>query len=511
MTERPGGEDALDRGALELASALRTGDVDVRAHAESILDLAAETGSRVGAFAHLLPERTRDQAARAHDELTRARREGRSEELARTRPLLGVPLPIKELARIDGEPFEAGSALLQGMRADRTDGVARRILDGGTLTVGTTSSPEFGMPCYTEPAHRLPARTPWDLTRTAGGSSGGAAAAVASGIAPIAHGSDGGGSVRIPASCCGVLGLKTSRGLVSPGPHSAEGAGLVSDGVLARTVADLAAGLDLIAGTLPGDAAPLRAEGSYLARLCSTLPSTQAQALPRAQDSKGTSDPGRALPAQRIGLLLEPLAADTEVHPASLRAVQRAREALEALGHEVVQIPAPYAPAEWRTFMPLWTVGAATIPVPPEAEGALTLYTQWLRERGREYTGVELLEALTGMQSLARRVGEAFEGLDAVLTPTLAAPPLPPSRFLDLPPAEDFEAQCAFTPWTSTWNMTGRAAISVPLHREVIEGVELPIGVQLGAVRAGDEALLLALAAQLETVDPWPLIAPLSA
>lgn len=475
----PGDDDALplaDRGALELGAALRRRTTSVLEHTETVLERAGRIGAQVGAFAHLLPERSRAQAERADAEL--ARGDGR--------PLLGVPLPIKALVRVEGEPWEGGSAALRGMRADVTDGVAEDILAAGTVTIGLTSVPEFGLPCYTEPVGAAPARTPWDLRRTAGGSSGGAAAAVASGIVPLAHGNDGGGSVRIPAACCGVVGLKTSRGLVSVGPHGTEGPGLVSDGMLARTVRDTAAGLDAIARTRPGDAFPLAARpGSYVT---------------------ACDDHAAVRGGLRIAVLTEPLNIETPVHPAALRGVERAVDALRGAGHEVTEIGAPFTPDQWRAFMPVWAAGAASIPLPPEAEGDLTSLTRWLREQGRAASAVELANATAGMQRVARQAGEAFAPFDAVLTPTLSGPPAFPEDLQLADPAQDFDAQCAFTPWTSTWNMTGRAAISVPLHREEIDGVELPFGIHLGAVRPGEDAMLLALAAQLEVIDPWPLI-----
>ncbi|MGP9537489.1 amidase [Brachybacterium sp. AOP43-C2-M15] len=472
-------------GALETAAALRSGELDVEQLAESTLDEARGTGSAVGAFAHLLEELTREQAAAVAAQFEDARRTGNEQELAARLPLLGVPMPVKDLTRIAGQPFEAGSTALAGNIATVTDGVAQRILDAGTLTVGKTTTPEFGMPCYTEPATGAPARTPWDLRRTAGGSSGGAAAAVASGVVPIAHGSDGGGSARIPAACCGILGLKPTRGRISPGPHGSEGMGLATDGVLARSVRDVAAGLDLLAGPRTGDYAPAPpAPSSFLAVL----------------EEAGAPTP------LRIGVLREPLAAATEVHPAALRGLERALEVLRGAGHETVEIPAPFTPQDWTAFMPLWTVGAASIPLAPEQEGKLLELTRWLRARGRGCSGVELAQAFSGVQTLARGTLEAFAPVDVVLTPTLAAPPAFPEHLQLADGGDDFDAQCAFTPWTSTWNMLGTAALSVPLHRELIDGVELPFGVQLGATRPGDESLLLSLAAQLEAHDPWPLV-----
>lgn len=457
--------------ALELARLLAAGDLS----ATEVLD---HTYARIrrfpqlGAFAHLTEDLAREQAR----------------EPLGTGPLAGVPVPIKDLTRVAGVPFEAGSVLLRGNVAQYSDGVAQRLRAAGTLMVGKTSCPEFGLPAYTEPDPAVgpPARTPWDLRRTAGGSSGGAAAAVAAGLVPVAHGSDGGGSIRIPAACCGVVGLKPSLGVVSPGPRGTSGPGLVTDGALARTVRDCAALLDEMAGGCPGDVYalprdPLREQcGSFLAAVDAPL--------------RGA----------RIGLLMEPCAADdARVHPEALAAARRTAVALEDAGHHVEEIRRPITQAEWQSFMPVWSAGAAALGH-RERRGEMMPLTRWLAERGERYTAADLLAAQNRIQELVRRVARDWEGLDAILCPTLSGPPAFPGELQLADPAADFHAQCRFTPWTSLWNMTGWASLSLPVHRARVDGVELPFAAMLSATRPGGDGALLALAAQVEEALPGP-------
>lgn len=469
--------DIHELGAVDLARALRHGELSVRDAVNHTLERAESIGPLVGAFVTLTPELAHRQAQTADDAIAEARRAGTLAELP---PLLGVPCPIKDLNAVAGVPMSAGSKALQGFIPDYDDGITHLLRNAGTIMIGKTNTPEFGLPCYTEPDVAPPARTPWDLTRSAGGSSGGAAAAVSARFVPIAHGSDGGGSIRIPASTCGLVGLKPSRGLVSAGPVGVDGPGLASHGVLTRCVADTAAGLDALSSGWPGDSMPRPSlpHGGFLASLAAS--------------------PMRL----RVGILTEPMIVDdARVDSSCLAAVNSTIEILESLGHEVIPATRPFGEAEWAPFMPLWAVGALSIPIPPDAEHTLRPLTRWLRETGRTFTGLEYSQAVTRVQQLSRTVAMEWDKYDVVLTPTLAQPPaLIGSLRNDDNPALDFDNQCRFTPWTSIYNLTGRPAISLPLGWSATDGGgPLPIGVTFGAA-LGQDALLLSLAAQIEDV-----------
>lgn len=448
--------------AVALAAAVRAGQVSALEVTTEALARAVDLNPVVGAFASLAAEHACTQAA-AVDAAVAAGTLGRA-------PLAGVPLPIKDLVEVAGLPFEGGSEVMAGHVGVATDVVAGRLIEAGSITLGKTSTPEFGFPCYTEPDSLPPAVTPWDTTRMAGGSSGGAAAAVASGIVPMAHASDGGGSIRIPAACCGLVGLKPSRGLVNTLPSRVPGPGLVTDGVLTTTVRDSALGLDVLA---PGH--------GFLAVLA------------------------EAPAGLRIGVTDVPVISETaEVHRACRAAVAEVADVLSDLGHAVVPAPRAFPAGRWAAFDAVWATGAASLPLPPEAEEDLTPLTSWLRRRGQAFSAAEYAAALGEIQRLTWDVEQAWAGLDIVVTPTLAQPPLPVGALRDDDdPAADFAAQVDFTPWTSVANLTGRPSLSLPLVRADVEGVELPIGVMFTGRRGGD-ALLLRLAAVLENTLPWP-------
>ena len=450
-----------DLSAVEQGAAVRRGEVSPR-------ELAAHYLSRadaVGAFVTRTPELA---LARAESLLPLPEGAG---------PLYGVPTAIKDLNLTAGVRTTFGSAAFADFVPDVSDAVTLAIEAAGLVSLGKTSTPEFGSPCYTEPDVAPPAVTPWDRTRMAGGSSGGAAAAVAAGLVPVAQGSDGGGSIRIPASCCGLVGLKPTRGRISGFPMYGEVTGLATAGTLARSVRDAAALLDVLAGRRVGD--PAWAPPPVEAFLTSC-----------------DREPGRL----RIARFLEPVITAAEVDPECVAAWESASALLTSLGHEVDDIPVPMPREAVPIFETCWAVLTALSVVPPEQQALLRPLTRWLAERGRAVSGPEFGLAIGAMRRFAGDCLTTLEPYDVVLTPTLAVPPLPVGAIRDDDdPAADFEAQKAFTPWTSAWNVTGMPAVSLPLHWTP-EG--LPVGVMLAA-RPAEEGLLLALAAQVEAASPW--------
>lgn len=399
----------------------------------------------------------------------------------------GVPFLLKDsLGDLEGAPTRHGSALIPATPQTHNSTLTDRYLAAGLLPLGKTNVPELTLMPVTESRLYGPARNPWDLSRTPGGSSGGSAAAVAAGIVPMAHANDGGGSIRAPASCCGLVGLKPTRARTSLGPGLGEGWGsLEVEHVVSRSVRDTAAMLDATAGAAPGDpywAPPPPA--SFLAEL-SDAPKGLRIAMVRAR-------PDGSAP-----------------HPDCLAAVDHAAALCRSLGHHVDLIDPP---AWWSASAEPFTVLYATsqvtlidsvcaatgaVPSPSQLEG----YTLAVYEMGKSFTAAQYQASLNAIHQFGRAAAELHQRYDVLLTPTLGSPPLPVGT-IDIN-STNLEATIAvmltFLPFTTMANMTGQPAITLPLFWGE---QDLPIGVQFVG-RFGDESGLLRLAAQLESEAPW--------
>ncbi|MFI4993873.1 MAG: amidase [Solirubrobacterales bacterium] len=467
--------DLMFRGASELAGMVRAGELSSRELVEVSLERIEELNPQLNAFVEVDAER----ALAAADQVSSADE----------RPFAGVPIAIKNNRAVQGLRLTLGCSLMKDNVARYDHNVTRRLRAAGFVIVGTTTLPEYGILPVSEARLFGPTRNPWDLDRTPGGSSGGAAAAVAAGMVPVAHGNDGGGSLRIPAACCGLVGLKPARGRISPAPERGEGP-LDIDGVLTHTVGDTAAILDVLAGYETGDAnwAPPPSE-------------------PFAAAAAMTGGPGgRPL---RIAMTTLPPVPDATVDPLAERAVADAAELLRSLGHEVEEVELP-----WRTdgvrelfgvvfgiqlalSMAASGIVAGREPTPEDMEPM-----SWaIFSLARGLNAVQGAGAATQLQRFSRRLAAFLDPYDALLTPALAERPLPIGT-LDTAapdPMSTFTRSSYFTPFTASFNAGGQPGISLPLfHGE--DG--LPLGVQLVGRPAG-EAALLALAAQLEEARPW--------
>jgi len=453
--------------ATAQAAALRAGDCASVELVRHHLDRIGAHNESLGAFITVTGEQALERALAADAELA----------AGGAPPFTGVPIAIKDLTFTRGIPTSMGSAAMRDFVPPVNAYVVDLIKKAGFISLGKTNTPEFGLSSYTDNDLVGPARTPWDTSRNAGGSSGGAAVAVSAGLVPLAQGSDGGGSIRIPASACGIFGFKPSRGRVSAGPAGSDWSGLAVDGPLTRTVRDAAALLDVMAHPMPGDIRPLPDPAvSY------------AEWIRR--------EPGRLRIARWSGAHLDGI----EPSPDAVRAWESASQLLESLGHEVVDIDNPFPQALEPQFNIIWSSGIAGAPIPPEAEAALRPNTRYWRDRGRASSAVDLAQAMQFLEATTRQVIAALQTYHLFLTPTLALPPQPVEWFNESgDPAEDHRRELQFTPYTALYNMSGQPAASLPLHWSD-EG--LPIGVMLAA-HPGEDGPLFSLCAQVEAASPW--------
>ncbi|MDP5181850.1 amidase [Blastococcus sp. BMG 814] len=405
-------------------------------------------------------------------------------------PLRGVPIVIKDLgADVAGLPSTKGSRLFAEGVAARDSTVVARYRAAGMVVLGTTNSPELGKNASTEPVLYGPTRNPWNIDRSPGGSSGGSAAAVSAGLVPVAHGNDGGGSIRIPAAMCGLFGLKPSRGRVPSWPYpSALSAPVSVHHALTTTVRDSAVLLDVVAGHVPGD----------------------AYGAPTPNRSFAEHLEVRA-PRLRIGWSTAALGG-VPVHPDCAAAVQRAAELCAELGHDVAEVTLNHDPAlvmaASGTIMAVELVAAVEQRLRELGrelrDDDLEPFTHGLLQHGRTITGAQTAEALRAAQEVGWQVGRLFADHDVLLLPTLAQP-VPPLGLLDTTRPETlYEHGTTYSIFTSLFNVTGQPAMSVPFGTDT---AGLPVGVQFAA-DLGEEGRLLQLAAQLEQAAPWPRNAP---
>jgi amidase len=401
-------------------------------------------------------------------------------------PLAGVPFLLKDLgATLAGTRQTRGSRAFRDHVSDEDTELARRYRRAGLIVVGKTNTPEFGNHSTTEPVLFGPTRNPWDPERTTGGSSGGSAAAVAAGLVPAAHGNDGAGSIRIPSSCCGLFGLKPTRGRNSWAPAGDGMAGIAVEHALTRSVRDSAAILDATSGRVPGDPySPPAPERPYL-------------------DEVG-ADPGRL----RIAWSATP-PVDAAVDPACARVARETAELLASLGHDVEEARPDFdGEVLIEPFARVWAVANlvdyrdAVKHLGREPRRDELEVTTWeLVEHGRRFDGADLLDALKTLARATRAIAPFFERYAAWVTPTLAQPPRP-LGILNRShggAVEWWRFDSAFNPWNPIANMTGQPAMSVPLTW-TSDG--LPVGTLVFG-RYGDEATLFRLAGQLEAARPW--------
>lgn len=467
MTADP---ELLFRPALELAGLVRQGEVSARELAETSLEAIARRDDEINAFCHV----------DADGALATAEAIGPGDP----RPFAGVPIAIKDNQPVAGMPLTLGSCFMPDFVPPSDSHVVRRLREAGFVIVGKTTLPELGILPVSEATRFGPTRNPWDPGRTPGGSSGGSAAAVAAGMVPIAHGNDGGGSTRIPAACCGLVGLKPQRGRISRGPAEG-GSYLVQDGVLTRTVADTAAALDVLAGYEPGD----------------------AWWAPEPDEPFATAagrEPGRL----RIGFTVSP-PIDVPVDEVASAAVRDAAALLASLGHEVSETEPGWEQPDLlglftATFAPAVSSAllfAQALAGREATEDDVEPLTWHVFSRSRQVSAPEMLVSQARLNALVREQMPLYERFDAVLTPALAERPVRHGEIdpRGPDPAATFVRSGAFTPFTAIQNVTGNPAVSLPLfHGE--DG--LPTAVQVIAAPAR-EGVLLALGAQVEAAVGW--------
>ena len=460
-------DEYMEHDAVALANLVRRGDVT----ADELLQLAVLRKEQVNNAVNAITSTLTDFA---NAEMQFGMPDG---------PFRGVPLLLKDQIDVAGLPTGRACRLLNGHKAKTDSNVVARFREAGFVIFGKTNMPELGLNVTTEPKMHGPTLNPWSPDCSAGGSSGGSAAAVACGIVPAASATDGGGSIRIPASCCGVFGLKPSRGRISFGPDAGEGwGGLTAHGVVTRSVRDTAALLDVLSGPAVGDPYQLDSEpGAFL----------------HATRMK----PG----ALKVGVVTKP-PTGTRVHPDCRAAIEDCVNLLESFGHQAIPTEYPIDGAQLRDAagMIIRTKVAASLEAIAcgQVNGDdLEAATWMIYEAGRATNGIQYAAAIDSIHAIGRQMGHFMEDFDVILSPTLAEPPIR-LGVLNTETTDGmalFQRMREYSPFCNLFNATGQPAMSVPL---CWNASNLPIGVQFAAAY-GNEQLLIRLASQLEAARPW--------
>lgn len=399
------------------------------------------------------------------------------------RRLRGLPIAVKDLTLTKGIRTELGSLTMKGNVPPFNADVVTAMTDAGLVVLGKTSVSEFGLSLSCDSAVAETPRNPWAISESAGGSSGGSAAAVASGMLPWAHGTDGGGSNRVPAALCGVLGYKPTRGVVSHGPLHSGMLGLPTSGPIARTVDDLAMLLEAMKGTFPGEPhlTPASAYSERVAgAICAEL---------------GAGHCGNALRNVRVGWHVTPMFAETDVARPIVAAVEKVVAALDALGLQTFNIKPQFEPRIGPTFRRILAMLAAN-PLSLEQEALLAPLTRAVRAVGANSSAWDLLETLGVLQNAVRAGMRRNVDVDFMITPTLSDYHLPVGGFSCASPEEQLSRELQFSPFCPAYTLTGEPALSVPVW---VPGVDRPMSVMLAA-RCGADHQLLALAKYLESI-----------
>ncbi len=459
----PTAEEVAFAGIASQADMVRRGEVSSRELTDLSLDRIIRLDPRLNAFRVVFADRAIEEAERADE------RRAAGEDA----PLLGVPVAVKDNVDVAGEVTTHGTNAYGGAAINDSE-VVRRLREAGAVIVGKTTLPELAIWPFTESAAWGATRNPWDPARSTGGSSGGAAAAVASGMVGVAHASDGGGSIRIPAACCGLFGLKAQRGRVSLMPDAEHWYGLSVFGCVSRTVLDSAIFYDVVRGHVEGDA--------------HTAPEPQTSFTDAAR-----TPPGKL----RIAFTTKPIQPGPVAEEVK-QAVHETADLLHSLGHDVRE-RAPKWGFQLPAFLPRYLAGIRDDVMRMAHPERLEPRTRRLASFGERLRGRPLRSALAAEANHARRLGELFAEFDVLITPTIARMPVEVGRWEGKGAVATVNGVARYVPFTTPWNLTGQPAAAVPAG---FSSEGMPRSVQLVG-RPADETTLLSLSAQLEAERPW--------